>query len=306
MPSDRNRKLASWFGVASILLLCSVPFATRAEVAADRNRDVVSTIVVGVIVDDPNPIGLWFQHRANTDSRILNPDGDPRGDGRPDLFFGPSGRPTVAWAYNLGTDHDIAFSQWNADAWSTIEFVTASTDDERDPRIFVEPDGTLHVVWWTAGAIDRVYLQSRQWDADLALWTPPVQVSADTHSARRPSVVVHQGQLLIAYERSFATGEAGEPVPVNQEIIVATRASAGDAFSYATVVSTTNLERLDPILHRERGQVWLDWIHDFEFFGCSERRNASWSPLVLEPRLDDSWLGEEQVRRIIRRDVLGP
>ena len=112
------------------------------------------------IFDDPDPIGSfgWQQTRVIPAERILNVSGADRGDGRPDITFLADGKSAVTWAYWAGTDFDIAYSEWEGSAWTPVEFLTASTNDELDPRVFVESDGTVHVTWWTAGAIDQVFL----------------------------------------------------------------------------------------------------------------------------------------------------
>ena len=61
--------------------------AVSAEVSVDFPAgSAANTVVFGGAVDDPDPIvGAWIQIRPIDPARVLNADGDARGDGRPDM-----------------------------------------------------------------------------------------------------------------------------------------------------------------------------------------------------------------------------
>ena len=101
----------------------------RAEVSGShRNDGLVDMLVMGPlgITDGVDPIPqIWKQYRPLPPEWVLNPSGELRGDGRPDVaFHRPSGAPVVVWAYNHGESHDIAISSWEADGWSPVELIT--------------------------------------------------------------------------------------------------------------------------------------------------------------------------------------
>ena len=150
----------------------------------------------------------------------------------------------AVWAYNAGGDFDIAFSEWDGTEWTATDFLTASTDDERDPRLFVEPDGTVHVVWWAPGPSERVCLATRE--TGSSTWGLPVEVTSGTENGRRPSVTVFNGELSVAYERGSAT-----PGMV-QDVVIATR-QPGRGFVFETIGATARTEALDVVLHAEQG-----------------------------------------------------
>jgi hypothetical protein len=218
------------------------------------------------------------------------------GDGRPDIVWKENGWPAVTWNYNAGSDFDIAFSEWDGTQWTATAFLTASTGDERDPRLFVEPDGTTRVVWWTAGASEEVYLSTRQ--AGSSTWDLPVVVTTGGENGRRPAVSVFEGMVFVAYERdSISPGMA-------QDIVVAAL-QAGGGFVFEVIGATARTERFDVMLHAEQGHLWADWKHEAGEFGCAEHQSsAGWTANTPEPWTDPSWIGVEQTRKAIRSRIL--
>ena len=75
------------------------------------------------------PVADGDMDHKNGDERAS---GDLRPDGPPDVAFRPaSGEPVVTWAYNNGTDHDIAIASATTAGWSQTLFLTSSVADER-------------------------------------------------------------------------------------------------------------------------------------------------------------------------------
>jgi hypothetical protein len=269
------------------------------EPPVDSHGVSVSTLVLGITEDsDPISVAAWQPFRQVPAGWILNADGHARGDGGPDLAFRPgSAWPVAVWAYNQGAHRDVAFSEWDGSAWTAIEFLTAGAGDDLDPRVFVEPDGTVHVAWWTASPPSGVFVRTRP--AGAGAWDAPIQVSDGLIPARRPSVLIFDGVLRIAYER-----DASLP-GMAQDVVVATR-QAGGAFVFEVVASTARTERLDPLLHATAGHLWLDWKHAVADLGCAERVGSGWVLGPPEPWADPSWIGVEETRRLIGRHVAGP
>jgi hypothetical protein len=279
----KDRLLAAWF----CWTLCST---VGAEVAVGPS----GTVVLGIITEDPNPIGVWLQYRPVPSEQVLNADGHLRGDGPPDLAWKADSRPAAVWAYNAGSDFDIAFAEWDGAAWTATEFLTTSTQDERNPRLFIESDGTMHVVWWTQG--EEVYLSTR--GAGSSVWDGPVPVTTGGETGRRPAVAVSGGELFVAYECPSAA--AG----MLQDVRAAMRQPNG-TFNFETVGSTLRTGPLDVVLHAEQGHVWADWKHEVDEFGFAERvAGDGWSDGAAQPWTDPSWVGVEGTRRVIRSLVL--
>jgi hypothetical protein len=270
-----------------------IPF-TNAELSTDPGSGGDVSTILMAIGDGPDPIDPlgWRPIRNIPSERGLNSGGYDRGDGRPDIAYRSSTWPVAVWAYNTGADFDISFSEWTGTAWSAFEFLTSSLVDELDPRLFVEADGTIHVVWWEDGATDSVRLLSRDplgaWDA------APVLVTSD---GRRPSVAVWGGVLRVAYERG------SEEPDMNQDIVVA-RQESDESFTPEIVARTERTDRLDAILHVENGRLWVDWKHADDSISYAEANDGFWTEPAGETWSDPSWLGVEDVRRTIRRNLL--
>ncbi|MCP3919290.1 MAG: hypothetical protein GY711_27440, partial [bacterium] len=120
-----------------LLLVCAATSAL-AEVSTDGQQRLGS-IILGIITEGADPIPLWQPLRPLPPGQILNPDGATRGDGRPDMTVRTLENPTrfwpvVVWAYNNGSEHDVAFSEWDGAQWTPVEFLTTAAGDELDPR----------------------------------------------------------------------------------------------------------------------------------------------------------------------------
>ena len=161
--------------------------------------------------------------------------------------------------------------------------------------MFVELDGTVHLTWWTDGTPSAVYVMSRPAGSG---WLAPVLVTGPEESGRRPSVAVFDGALLVAYER------ASDAPGMIQEIVVATEQPGGD-FAYEVVAATARADRLDAVLHAERGKLWVDWKQDEALIGYAEREDGAWAVASPLAWTDPSWIGVEMTRRVVRFTVLG-
>lgn len=229
--------------VLGIALCVCTALAAHAEVAFTPTR---GTIILGTITEDPNPIGVWLQYRSLPSNQVLNADGHARGDGRPDVVWRDDGRPIVTWSYNAGGDYDVVLSEWDGTKWEAPNFLTSSTNDELDPRVFFASDGTVHVVWWTLEPSEEIYISTRQ--PGSSTWEPPALVTAGAETRRRPSVAVFDGTLAVAFERDSTTPG------IAQDIVVATRQPGGE-FVIEVIGGTVRTERLDVMLHAELDHV---------------------------------------------------
>jgi hypothetical protein len=281
-------------------VLVSVLPDSRAEVSVDVASSRPTTILMSV-TDGVDPIShlRWQAYRPVPNARLLNPDGDLRQDGPPAVaWHEPSGWPVVVWAYKAGADHDVAIARWTGSSWGSIEFLTSSTEDERDPRVFVERNGTIHVAWWVDGPDRRVMLATLL--ANDVTWLAPVRVSPPEEAGMRPTVAVLDGGLHVAYER-VRLGEA-QPASSGGEIVV--RSSGLDGFAEEDAAVALAFDALEPLLHVRDGRLWMDWRHSSTAFAYRELRNGSWTATEVVPWSDPSWVGVEMVRRLIERQVL--
>jgi len=282
--------------IALCLLLASVAWPTvefRAEVSADTEQ-AVSLLILGITEGpDPIPQVIWEPVRDVDPGLFLNTDGAARGDGRPDAAIHPDTLwPHVVWAWEAGTDHDIAYTSWNGTGWDEHEFLTATVENDLDPRVFIASGGTIYVVWWVAGD-EQVWLSSRA--TGFSTWEEPEPVTGLVDAGRRPSVTATGGVVRTAYERDAS--------PAGQEVVVATRIGEG-VYDIEVVAITQSNKALTVILHDEAGIQWIDWRHSDGEFAFSVYVKGSWSSLTTLPWVDDSWARAEEVRRVIRGIVL--
>ncbi len=294
-------KVRSFIAAATLVVSAMIPTG-RAEVSVDVVENSINTLILQTIIEDADPLGVaWQPFRAIPIERVLNPAGHARGDGRPELVYeritsgGPIiDRPVVTWAWNTGIDHDIAMAEWEGTAWSAVEFLTAAAPDELDPRVFIDTDGTRHVVWWIAEPLETVQLVTRL--AGTSVWPSPVSVVA---GGRRPAVAMFEGTLRVVYERAST-------VPGMAQDVVVLRREAGGGFVEEFVTSSPRTERLDAMLHAQGGRMWIDWKHGSQVFGCAELASGVWGAVDEPAWTDPSWIGVESVRKTIAAEMTAP
>jgi hypothetical protein len=239
--------LATFLSLAGIALYAGDP-------------DSGSTYVVVGIIEGPDPIPQAWDDDGPTE---LNASTTVPVDRGPDVGFLPgTNYPVMVWADDRGSDRDIAFNEWDGNNWlATPVYLTAGLGDELDPRIHVQANGTLHVVWWDS--TDRVYLATRP--AGSAVWSVPTPI---LEPARRPSIAVGGGRMLVAYERDSAAG-------AGQDVVVAMQRLDG-AWRVDAVATTPHTSRLDVRLHSDASRLWLRWTHADHLVAFSEYRDGQW------------------------------
>jgi hypothetical protein len=281
-------------------MLLGATGAVHAEISATpRNDGRVDTVIMGDtgITDGVDPIPqVWHPFRSLPEDWVLNPSGEARGDGRPDLAFRRgTGRPVVVWAYKQGQTHDIAIATWQGTAWSPIEFITSTPENEIEPRVFVRDDGTLDVVWWVDGPTPRVELKTRSSDGDS--WQPARRISGVGEPGRRPSVAFFEHALWVAYER-----DATESLFNTSEVAVR-RENADGVFVLEFIADTQFDGPVDPVLHILNCRFWMDWRHSEGELAYAEISDPTGTGSGVEAWNDPSWIGLESVRRLIARQV---
>jgi hypothetical protein len=287
-------KLLVISGFLSVALLLPSPIPSYAEVAGQAHGDTFSLLYTGIIEDpDPVPLFGWDLVHDVFLGDILNPDGEERGDGPIDASFHPTtGAPIATWAYQTGSDHDIVINEWSGDGWGDNVFVTSGTDDEVDPRVHIDDQERAYLVWWVDDEVQALYLCVRE--AGSQIWGLPQMITAP---GRRPSVIRHNDNVLIAFERDFGVG--------GQEVVLAVVADGGGV-SFDTVALTARTERLDVMLHKSGDVVWMDWMHADATMAYSVLTGETWAEEVTVPWRMDTWVAKEEARKIVRSNVLLP
>jgi hypothetical protein len=263
---------------------------SRAEVSAEPGMTEVAVVVLGIIEGpDPIPQGIWEPIRDVDPSLFLNPTGGMRRDGRPDIAVDPVTRwPHVVWAYNNGTDYDVAYSRWDGAGWLPPEFLTSDTLNEVDPRIHVGGQ-SIYVVWWVEET-NAIWLieQSRR-----GVWGTPAPVGG--LSGMRPSVVTWGETVLVASEAD--DGQGGKEILVSKRL-------APDVFDTEFVSSNPEDQPLDVVLHEAQGRLWMDWKRSNTEFAYSEFAGDVWAPASTLPWTGHSWVVVEEMRRTVRSLIL--
>ena len=298
--SVRGHRLPRLAVAAALLLLGGVAVA---EVATQNgnNTTVDQTLLMDRITDDADPIPQlrWNVYRPVPNEQLLNPSGALRLDGRPDIVWHPATQfPYVVWAYNNQTDHDIAFSSWVGDGWAPTEFLTSGIEDELDPRVWVNPDGMVVVVWWVDGPDPNVMISALPTGSDA--WIDPVQVDPPGEHARRPTVILADGVYWVAYERQPSTLDN-----TVQELVVRRYVDLAVGFVQEHSITVNRTGVLEPVLQTNGQTTWLSWMNSANQFGYSYLdQDGGWSAPEVEPWNDSTWVGVESMRRIVRTRVM--
>jgi hypothetical protein len=281
-------KIKIIIGTLAALLLAMTPTFVQADATASSDEFFSYILVMGM-TQEPDPITCALWDQLIPDSEALNTDGAIRLDGPPYIQLSTTtDGPVVVWAYNNGSEFDIAFSSWNGTEWEEIEFLTSSTDSEIDPRLYISPNGDYHVTYWVKDA-EEIYVISRP--SGSQFWGVPEQLSS---TGRHPAILFDGDVRLIAFERE---GDAG-----GQEIVV-NRKDAGLTTEEVTA-STAYSETLNIMLHKLGNRIWMDWIHSEDSLGYTQYFNGIWgvSPSHV-PWPDHSWIGSEDARRTVQFEI---
>ncbi|NIM63073.1 MAG: hypothetical protein GTN89_05715 [Acidobacteria bacterium] len=187
------------------------------------------------------------------------------------------------WGKNVGSSYDLVESRFENGGWTTPAVITAGVSSSADPEPAIAIDkqtGNVHVVYLTNDSNPQVMHVQAPWD--LSSWNPPVQVSEIGENAIRPTAVIHQGVLTVAYE-SHVSGIGNTP----RVITVATADGLG-GFTHETLTSSHGSSPNRPQLHTGVGNaLWVDWIDGTNEMAWSKWNSATgWGPVQLEPFTD--------------------
>src|SRR6185503_4501924 len=126
-----------WMVTVALLAVLGAGLPARAELnACDVHPCICHMYQTG---DTPDPFP-WGVQLGNGRGDPISTNGDQRGDLWPDFGVNPvSGQAEVVWAYNDGSDYEIAFAETASGHWSPIGFLTSNTSRDVDARIAFSP-----------------------------------------------------------------------------------------------------------------------------------------------------------------------
>jgi len=275
-------------GLPLALTLCFLPLVANGE-GVYPELDTWDLLLSIVENPDPIPQVHWARLDVDPSSPEARTPGE-RSDGRPAFDFDrATSDPYVVWAYDNGSEHDIAFNRWAGDDWDPkIEYMTASPDDEIDPRIYVDGMNNLLLTWWSDVGDGEIHLM--RWEPSRG-WGVPNDVT----TGRRPSVAVYQGDVVVAFETDRRGG--------GQQVVFG-RSHADEPWVFETVAATGRDARLDPVVHVRAGKLWIDWKSGPASISYAVYDGSRWRAPQARPWLDPSWIGEATVRHEIELEVV--
>lgn len=202
----------------------------------------------------------------------------------PDVAFGPDGSLYVVYA-NLVGQGNVPGNLWAArssDGGRTLSPpVLLATGLTYQPRITVDPTGTVNVMWvqsfrngqpvLTGDLVQALMVQSTDGGQH---WSSPARVNAaDGRLVTAANAVVDHGSLVVAYERfgtmqtNLVTGQTS-PQPETYDILVTRSLPGGTTFSPPVVVASgvRNTQRFSlffpefsPVATGPDGSLYVAW-----------------------------------------------
>ncbi len=298
--ADDGTLCAAWSdrrdGVWNIYSACSVnngqSWGTPGRVASTSLESTHPAILFSGTV----PLMFWTENNANQVFTIYQKTGTLIETAVPGILL-PIPRPSVARAAD-GTLHMVLADQGASGqpgdifytrrpvggGWLTATVIfTHTLLGSMDPRIAVDPRGTLHVVWRETVALpgDEIRYMTGTVDAGGAVtWSPSVTASNVVSLAWQPDIAVAPGgdvhivwtdivddQRYLAYTRFSAGGartsprRLGGPFPVNQNNpyhLAPAIGAAGDQICIAwnSVPEGGNAEDIFLICSQDGGETW--------------------------------------------------
>lgn len=277
-----------FFTMVCLVVVTSLGGGAFAEVGVvtQQDTDIVATgPYLMTIIEDSEPVGMWTRYSGPTSIRmVLNEGGAVNGDGLPSMAVDSGNAlPIVTWGKNNGSGFDIVESHFENGAWTTPAVISAGVTTAIDPEPSIMLDkqtGDVHIVYVTSDSTPMaMHIKA---PADLSSWTSPNMVSEIGENGLRPSAVIYQGTLRVAYE-SHVSGVGNTP----RVITVAISDGLG-GFSFETITDSQGGSPNRPQLHIGMGSsMWIDWIDDTNAVAWAIWQPATgWGSVQIEPFTD--------------------
>jgi hypothetical protein len=148
------RSIARWsFVAAAALLFVSSTGATVMVVDVDGTSYSVDVVEApGGTSDDSTALELTLSNASGTQTSLIAPTQDHEADRDPFLMLVPgSPGPVLMWSRRNGMFDQIAFSKFENQQWSPVEYLTSSPRHHVHPQGGVDAFGTGYVVWTELG-----------------------------------------------------------------------------------------------------------------------------------------------------------
>ena len=250
-------KISRVLTLAIATLGTTIPHAEVGVALHVGSADPGSVYVIEGLTEDPDPISTIWRKLGppNTSRAELNPVGEMNNDGPPSTVCdASSGLIAAAWALNTPAGYDVVVSRFVQGAWTAPQEVAGGIGDQLDPDLVIDPNGSVHLLYWTNSSPPQVFHTTAP--NDMSAWSTPVLVSEVSEPSLRPSGAFWNGILRVAYEvHNFGTGQAP------REVVLA-RLENG-SFVPEVVAITNNLGTVRPEVHSHAGKLWVDWT-DYE------------------------------------------
>lgn len=184
------------------------------EVSVNTDREGNYRYTSFLVTETPEEILFWAPVRDIAPARILNPQGDLFGDGRPAIFNDAGGgTPLVVWSQRSGGTGVLVWSSWEGDGWSPPRWVhpLPGLAEDRDPVLAADRSGRVHLIWWREEeGRGRVYA-SRFLGA--AGWSPPRPISPVSVDARHPAVDRRSDRPAVVFHDRHGRPRGSMPLP---------------------------------------------------------------------------------------------
>lgn len=148
------RSIARWgFVAAAALLFVSNTGATVMVVDVDGTSYSVDVVEApGSTSEDSTALELTLTNASGTQISLIAPTQDHEADRDPFLMLVPgSPGPVLIWSRRNGQYDQIAYSKFENQQWSSVEYLTSSPRHHVMPQAGVDAFGTGYVVWTELG-----------------------------------------------------------------------------------------------------------------------------------------------------------
>ena len=227
------------------------------------------------VSNDPGPTpARWEPVGAGTATeRHLNPDGDTRGDGEPDLGVNPAlGRPEVVWAFAGPAGQATVWSSWTGTAWVTPVTLSPESAESGDPRLSFLPGGGTGVAWPAGG---DVHYRERQGSGDT--WTADLLLTQAGETAGRPDVAGDAQNAHVAFPVQRPTG---------WEIVVESRVGPPDippVFLRELLALSDYGDDPELRVEQQDGVFWITWRQDDDDLAWTRLEPSGWTAATRVP-----------------------
>lgn len=196
--------------LAGIVLMSTWVFGEVSINSDAEGKYLYTSFLVGQGLDGNR---FWTPVREIDPGRVLNPEGDLFGDGRPALMDDPHSRsPLAVWSMRSGRSAALVWSTWEGNGWSLPRWVHPfnSPFEDRDPVLAIDSVGQIHLIWWKNQEGRGTIFRSRF--LGEAGWSLPRPISSMGIDARYPEIEITGNGPAVVFR---SNGKGGHSIPLN-------------------------------------------------------------------------------------------